>query len=217
MVIPRSTPNHSTPSGAAAALNLYIASEVNWTEKGIRLTQQTSFPEEQGTTLVISAAKPVDVDLKLRVPYWAKSGSVKVNGHLLSAFADPGSYLVLRGPWKNGDRIELSLPMQLHAAPMPDKESLQAAMYGPLVLAARFEDEPREKWYRHFRDEEKQEPVPPLQFKGKLDDPASWLQPVGGKLAFRAVSQTQSVAFVPLSSIVHERYSVYHEIHPGNS
>ena len=33
---------------------------------------------------------------------------------------------------------------------MPDNESLQAAMYGPLVLAARFEDEPREKWYRHF-------------------------------------------------------------------
>ena len=106
----------------------------------------------------MSAEKPVDIDLKLRVPYWAKSGSVKVNGRPIPAFADPGSYLVLRGPWKNGDRIELSLPMHLHAAPMPDKESLQAAMYGPLVLAARFEEEPREKWYRHFAAEEKQEP-----------------------------------------------------------
>jgi DUF1680 family protein len=201
----------------AVFVNLYIASEVEWTEKGIRLTQQTSFPEEQGTTLVISAAKPVDVDLKLRVPYWAKNGSVKVNGHLLSAFTDPGSYLVLHGPWKNGDRIELSLGMQLHAAPMPDKESLQAAMYGPLVLAARFEEEPREKWYRHFRDEEKQEPVPTLQFKGKLDNPATWLAPGGGKLAFRTVSQDRAVTFVPLSSIVHERYSVYHEIHPEKS
>ena len=131
-------------------VNLYIASDVNWTEKGIRITQQTSFPEEQGTTLTISAAKPVEVDLKLRVPYWAKNGSVKVNGRPLPAFADPSSYLVLRGPWKNGDRIELSLPMYLHAAPMPDKETLQAAMYGPLVLAARFEEEPRERWYRHF-------------------------------------------------------------------
>jgi DUF1680 family protein len=131
-------------------VNLYIASDVNWTEKGIRLTQQTSFPEEQGSTLMISAAKPVDVDVKLRIPYWAKNGSVKVNGHPLPAFADASSYLVLRGPWKNGDRIELSLPMSLHAAPMPDKDSLQTAMYGPLVLAACFEEEPREKWYRHF-------------------------------------------------------------------
>jgi hypothetical protein len=198
-------------------VNLYIASDVNWPEKGIRLTQQTSFPEEQGTILLVSAEKPVDIDLKLRIPYWAKSGSVKVNGRTIPAFADPGSYLVLRGPWKNGDRIELSLPMHLHAAPMPDKEALQAAMYGPLVLAARFEEEPREKWYPHFAAQEKQEPSPTLQFKGKLDDPASWLEPASGKLAFRAHSQDQSVAFVPLSRVVHERYSVYHEILTGNS
>ena len=198
-------------------VNLYIASEVKWTEKGIRVLQQTSFPEEQGTTLLVSAEKSVDIDLKLRVPYWAKSGSVKVNGRPIPAFADPSSYLVLRGPWKNGDRIELTLPMHLHAAPMPDKESLQAAMYGPLVLAARFEEEPREKWYRHFAAEEKQEPAPTLQFKAKLSDPASWLEPASGKLTFRAASQNQAVAFVPLSSIVHERYSVYHEIHDSNS
>jgi DUF1680 family protein len=193
-------------------VNLYIASDVTWPEKGIHVTQQTSFPEEQGTTLIVSAARPADVDLKLRVPHWAKNGSVKVNGHLVPAFADPGSYLVLRGPWKNGDRIELSLPMHLHAAPMPDKESLQAAMYGPLVLAARFEEEPREKWYRHFASEEKQEPKATLQFKGKLDDPTSWLEPAGGKLKFRALSQGQTIAFAPLSAIVHERYSVYHDI-----
>ena len=193
-------------------VNLYIASTVDWAEKGIRLSQQTSFPEEQGTTLVVSAAKPADVDLKLRIPYWVKNGSVKVNGRILPAFADPGSYLVLRGPWKNGDRIELSLPMQLHAAPMPDRESLQAAMYGPLVLAARFEDEAKEKWYRHYQAQTKQEPAPPLQFKGKLDDPASWLQPGEGKLTFRGSLQGQTVPFVPLSSILHERYFVYHEI-----
>jgi DUF1680 family protein len=198
-------------------VNLYIASELNWAEKGIRVIQQTSFPEEQGTTLLVSAAKPVDIDLKLRVPYWAKGGNVRVNGRPVPAFANPNSYLILRGPWKNGDRIELSLPMHLHAAPMPDKEALQAAMYGPLVLAARFEEEPREKWYRHFRAEEKQEPGATLQFKGELDDPASWLEPAGGKLAFRAVSQNQAVPFLPLSSIVHERYSVYHKIDESNS
>ncbi len=201
---------------ASIFVNLYVSSQVDWPEKAIRITQRTAFPEDQGTTLLVSTARPVDIDLKLRIPYWSKSGSVKVNGHLLPAFADPGSYLVLRGPWKNGDRIELSLPMHLHSAPMPDKQSLQAAMYGPLVLAARFEEEPREKWYRHFTSEEKQEPRPTLQFKGKVDDPSSWLEPAGGKLTFRALSQSQAVAFVPLSAIVHERYSVYHDI-AGNS
>ncbi len=193
-------------------VNLYIASEVNWPEKGIRVTQQTSLPEEQGTTLSISAAKPLDVDLKLRIPYWVRGGSVKVNGRTTPAFADPGSYLVLRGPWKNGDRVELSLPMHLHAASMPDKDSLQAVMYGPLVLAARFEEEPRDKWYRHFTSQEKQEPTATLQFTGKVDEPSSWLAPDGEKLAFRAVAQNQNVTLVPLSKVVHERYSVYHEV-----
>ena len=198
-------------------VNLYIASEVSWPEKGLRLTQQTSFPDEQGTTLQISAEKPVNIDLKLRVPYWAKGGSVKVNGRTLPVFADASSYLVLRGPWKNGDRVELSLPMHLHAAPTPDKQSLQAAMYGPLVLAARFEEEPKENWYRPFRAQEKMAPKPTLQFNGKLDDPASWLKPADEKLAFRATAGNQDVAFVPLSRIVHERYAAYNEIQEETS
>jgi len=192
-------------------VNLYIASDLNWPEKAIRISQHTAFPEEQGTTLLISADRSVDLNFKLRIPYWSKNGGVKVNGNPLPAFADAGSYLVLRGPWKNGDRIELSLPMHLHAAPLPDNESIQAAMYGPLVLAARFEEEPREIWYRHFTAQEKQEPRSILQFKGKIEDPASWLDAKAGSLTFRS-AQNQSVSFVPLSTIVHERYSVYHEI-----
>ncbi len=198
-------------------VNLYVASEVDWPEKGIRLTQQTLFPEEQGTTLTISVAKPVEVNLKLRVPYWAKSGEVKVNGQTVAAFSDPGSYLVLRGPWKNNDRIELNLAMHLHAAPMPDKESLQAVMYGPLVMTARLEEEPRDKWYRHFAADEKLEATPLMQFNGKRGDPSSWLEPSGTKLRFRTTGQSQVATFVPLSSIVHERYAVYHEIKESNS
>ncbi len=198
-------------------VNLYIASELNWPEKAVRLTQQTSFPQEQGTTLMISVPKPVDIDLKFRIPYWAKTGSVKVNGQRLPAFAEPGSYLVLRGPWKDGDRIELHLPMHLHAAPVPDNENLQAVMYGPLVMAARFAEEPREKWYRHFAADEKQEAAPTLQFKGKLGDPSSWLEPSGNKLTFRTSGQAKPATFVPLSSIVHERYAVYHEVKETSS
>jgi len=198
-------------------VNLFSASELRWPEKGLRLKQETSLPETPGTTLILSTEKPVDVDLKLRVPYWAQSGSVKINGQTLSAFADPASYLVLRGPWKNGDRIELQLPMHLHAAPVPDKEDLQAAMFGPLVLAARLGDEPRDTWYRHFAADEKKEPAPTLQFQGQLDDPSTWLEPANDKLTFRTVNQPQPVTFVPLSSILHERYSVYQMVSPKKS
>jgi DUF1680 family protein len=193
-------------------VNLFMASELSWPEKGLRLRQETQFPDEQGTTLVVSSADPVDLDLKLRIPYWTTGGEVKINGRRLSAFANPSSYLVLRGPWNNGDRIELSLPMRLHAAPTPDNERIQAAMFGPMVLAARSEQEPRDNWYRHFRMDEKKAAAPMLKISGKAHDPSSWLEAAPGKLTFRTVGQKETATLAPLARIVHERYAVYHEV-----
>jgi len=85
--------------------------------------------------------------INLRIPYWVRGGSVKINGTLLSAFASPSSYLSINRVWKNGDKIDLSLPMDLHIAPMPDNEHIQAMMYGPLVLAGRFEPVTNEMTY----------------------------------------------------------------------
>jgi DUF1680 family protein len=61
---------------------------------------------------------------------------VKVNGSLQHVATTPGSYLELKRKWQDGDKVEVSVPMSFHTAPLPDDDSLQAAMYGPLVLAA---------------------------------------------------------------------------------
>lgn len=39
-------------------------------------------------------------------------------------------------------------------------------MYGPLVMTARLDEQPRDMWYRHFAADEKVEPAPILQFTG---------------------------------------------------
>jgi DUF1680 family protein len=119
-------------------VNLFISSEVDWKQKGIRLRQETSFPEEQGTRLTVHAPQPAEFALQLRIPYWAtQGGAVKVNGEVLPVFARPSSYLTLKRTWHDGDRVELSLPMQLHSSPLPGDRTMQAAMYGPLVLGVR--------------------------------------------------------------------------------
>ena len=200
-------------------VNLYIASEVNWPEKGVRLRQETDFPKQQGTKLTLATQKPSDIAIHLRIPYWAQGGSVKVNGRPLAAFASPSSYLTLRGPWKNGDTIELSLPMGLHASPMPDDETIQAPMYGPLVLAARHEEAPRDRWYGNTGPFERRAPgtpPPPMPgANGKLEDTATWVEPAGNEgLSFRTAGQAAQVTLVPLNQIVHERYDVYWKVTP---
>ena len=101
-------------------VNLFIASEVDWPEKGLRLEQQTNFPEEEGTALVFHAERPVDMALNIRIPWWATNGgTIKLNGTALPAFSSPGSYLTLKRTWKEGDRVEVRLPMSLRIETLP--------------------------------------------------------------------------------------------------
>ena len=189
-------------------VNLYIASQLEWLEKGVSVRQETRFPEQEGTTLTISAKAPVQMGINLRIPYWAKGGSVKVNGTTLPAFASPSSYLSLNRVWKSGDKIELSLPMGLHLAPMPDDERLQAVMYGPLVLAGEFTEAPKEKRYGDMGPKPTDDFQAP-EIAASLAK-ADWVQPDGKlPLTFRTVGQSQSVTLVPMYKIGAERYVVY--------
>jgi len=193
-------------------VNLYIDSQLEWPEKGLRFKQETRFPEEQGTAITVSAKNPAQLAINLRIPYWAQGGSVKINGSALPAFSSPSSYLTLNRVWKSGDKIELSLPMGLHIHSMPDDATIQAAMYGPLVLAGRFETVTKEMIYGDY------EPKPGDQRKvpditADASKPTAWIEPDAKQsLTFQAVGQSQPVTLVPLNRVFHERYAVYWKV-----
>jgi DUF1680 family protein len=193
-------------------VNLYIDSQLEWPEKGLRVKQETRFPEEQGTTLTISGKNPVELGINLRVPYWAQGGNVKINGAMLPAFASPSSYLTLSRVWKPGDKIELSLPMGPHIASMPDDQTIQAAMYGPLVLAGRFDPVTKEMSYGDYEPKPgEQQKVPDVV--ADHGQPASWIEPDAKQpLTFHAVGQSQPLTMVPLYRVIHDRYAVYWKV-----
>jgi DUF1680 family protein len=193
-------------------VNLYIDSQLDWPEKGIGVKQQTRFPEEQGTTLIITGKNPLQLSVNLRIPYWVRGGSVKINGATLPAFASPGSYLALNRVWKPGDKIELSLPMHLHTDSMPDDETIQAAMYGPLVLAGRFDEVTHDMSYGALGPKRgAQSKVPDIV--ADPSKPAAWIEPEAKQsLTFRAVGQSQPMTLIPLYKVIHERYAVYWKV-----
>jgi DUF1680 family protein len=192
-----------------------MASEVNWPEKKIRLVQETNFPEEAGTTLTMKTQAPIQMPLHIRVPYWTDQGfAVSVNGKKQEVSATPSTYVTLDRQWKDGDKIEVSLPMKLHVAPIPDDASLQAMMYGPLVLAGRLGTAGVSKdmiYGPSAPDEKKTILVPEIAASGK--EATAWVDPAKDKrLAFRTVGQSENVNLIPLYKLFNERYTVYWKV-----
>jgi DUF1680 family protein len=193
-------------------VNLYIDSRLDWPEKGLKLKQETRFPQEQGTTLTLFANAPVEMAINLRIPYWAQGGNVKINRTRLPAFASPSSYLTLNRLWTDGDRIELSLPMGLHIDSMPDDETVQTVMYGPLVLAAGFDPVSKDMMYGDYQ--------PKASDLYKVPDivadrakPTDWVELDRKEpLLFHAVGQSQPLTLLPLNHIIHQRYAVYWKV-----
>ena len=62
---------------------------------------------------------------------------LSVNGKRVSEAATPGTFAAVRRTWKDGDRVELELPMPLRLQPVDaNHPKLVALMRGPLVLFA---------------------------------------------------------------------------------
>jgi DUF1680 family protein len=124
-------------NGDELYVNLYIASRVDWPERGFSLRQENRFPDEAETRLVFE--EDADVRLKLRYPSWASGNrpQLAINGERQDVSATPGTYIELKREWKKGDTVSLQLPMDIHAEQLPDGSDYYAILYGPIVLAAK--------------------------------------------------------------------------------
>lgn len=118
-------------------VNLFISSVLNWEEAGMSFTQETSFPEKEQTRVIVKSEKPRKMKISFRCPEWLdkEKAEFKVNGEKVETVFDYGYYTINR-KWKDGDAVEMSLPMTLRAVQLPDKSPYYSFMYGPVVLAA---------------------------------------------------------------------------------
>lgn len=117
-------------------VNLYIPTELNWKEKGLKLLQENSFPEIDKSTFTVTESKGDLLNINLRYPEWANDVKVKVNGKKHSVKKNNNGYLSLERKWKNGDKIEVEFDTKLRKEISP-AEGLVTLFYGPLLLAGR--------------------------------------------------------------------------------
>ena len=123
----------------ALYVNLFVASELNWKEKGLKLRQETQFPyaETSRITITQSPNTKQPIPIMVRYPGWVKPGqfSVKVNGKPVSIVTGPASYVTIDRQWKKGDVVDIQFPMHNSVKYLPNMPQYIALMHGPIMLA----------------------------------------------------------------------------------
>lgn len=197
-------------------LNLFIASELSWKEKGLTIKQETRFPEEDTTKLTVKCDKPVKLALKVRYPAWAAGGmTVNVNGKKEDFVGTIGSYTTIDREWKDGDKVEIKIPMQLHLEALPGEPSTVAVMYGPIALAGALGTDGLDKTSPYLKGQCELSSyavpnVPVIICEAK--DLLSHIEPVAGKpLTFqtKGIGRPSDVTMIPFYKMHYQRYSVY--------
>jgi DUF1680 family protein len=196
---------------AAAYVNLFIASELDWHAKQLRIVQTTDFPNEDITRLTIRAAAPTRMTLKIRHPSWCRRLTLTVNGRERRDSGNAGTYVDVDRVWRDGDIVEAHLPMQLHLEPLPGVPDIAAVMYGPIVLAGRFGTEGLTPGADIIVNERMSGEmlnipmsIPELSLARVTRNSASRLS-----FTVRASHPDRNVELVPYHTIAHERYTLY--------
>jgi DUF1680 family protein len=120
-------------------VHLYDNSTLDWhLENGtpLKVVQKTNYPWDGDVKLTVSPAEPADFAVNVRIPGWAKSAKIAVNGKTVEG-AKPGEYLSIKRRWSPGDTVTLAFPMaaEIVASNPRVEENLGrvAVQRGPIV------------------------------------------------------------------------------------
>ena len=198
-------------------VNLYIPSSLELPEQGMKLVQESRFPADDKITFKLSCKQPVKLQINLRLPGWlAAPAAIRINGIGLQAneIPAPGHYLPIAREWRDGDTVDLRLPMALRTRPAMDHAEVVSFFYGPVLLAGGLGTRDMPPSDAAIRQTEFHNlPVPLVPRLASTTTSA--LTPVPGKpLHFTAKiagepGERSTQSFVPFYEMHHQRYSIY--------
>ena len=203
----------------ALYVNTFMPSQVNWSEKGITLTQDgDSTTADQTMHMTVNTANPTDAQLKVRIPSWANGPvTVTINGQAYTGDVKRGEYLTLDRQWQDGDQIEVTMDKNLYIRRSRDDPSMVSVYYGAVLLAGELgtqnlpgNDQEAVNDWDYSSNAVPSGLVPDIDAVNA--DPSSWLVPVPGQDMHFELYDNGSptgIIFKPFYDTHHERYSVY--------
>lgn len=207
--------------GDALYVNLFVASELNWKEKGIKLRQETDFPYSESSKITLTEGKG-KFTMLVRYPGWVKPGefSVTVNGEQVPLISGPSSYVAIGRKWKKNDVIELTFPMHNSVKYLPNVPQYIALMHGPIMLGMKTGTEDMahliaddSRFGQYASGKKLSTDQAPILINNDIESIANQLQPIPGKpLHFTLTTRMENPIhneLQPFFEIHDSRYMMY--------
>ena len=96
---------------SALYVNLFTPSTLDWKQRNVKITQVTTFPIGDTTTLKVTGTG--NWAMKIRIPSWTSGATISLNGQASGVAANPGSYATLSREWVSGDTVAVQRAMRL--------------------------------------------------------------------------------------------------------
>ncbi|MFP4192583.1 MAG: beta-L-arabinofuranosidase domain-containing protein [Candidatus Hydrogenedentota bacterium] len=193
-------------TGDSLYVNLFIASTLDWADKGVTVHQTTAFPEEEGTRLEFSCEESVELSLWVRNPaWWGDDFRVRVNGEHWDAADTRDGYVEISRAFEDGDVVEIETPMDFRIESMPDDPNRIAFFYGPVLLSAVLSESENEDLPLVLGSNEALLDA----FEPVEDEPLHFQAEDVGRMLEDGESETVSLDFRPHYEIGDELYTVY--------
>lgn len=199
-------------------IDLFVPSTLDWKEKGLKLTMNADFPNDETIRIRIDQNVSFDRDIVVRYPSWAapKSMKVRVNGAEKPVTASPGGFVRISHAWAANDEIEITIPCKLRLVDLPDDIHVSALFYGPVMLAANFGEVGQpDVSDSHAPSEEITNPAPDPYFpelKISRKSLEASIRKTEGKMEFTTRGLTKNYTLKPFYDTHHCRYNVYWKI-----
>ncbi len=137
----------ATPGHGLAAVFYAPNSLTAKVSKGttVKIAETTDYPFGGTVHFALSSPKAARFPLVLRVPGWCRQPKVTINGKAAAEVTSEKGWITLDRSWKDGDKVDLELPMEISAKVWDKNKNAVSVQRGPLTYALKI----GERWERY--------------------------------------------------------------------
>ncbi|AWW32273.1 hypothetical protein DN752_20200 [Echinicola strongylocentroti] len=101
----------------------------------VTIQETTQYPFRGQLAFTIKTAQPTDFPLYLRIPHWTTGATVSVNGKTVKENVKGAGYVKLAREWNSGDKVSLTLPMEIEVKTWEKNSNSFSVSRGPLTYS----------------------------------------------------------------------------------